>query len=195
MTMIVDLLLHRLKTQLTAAMIDNVDPSDVTRAGIVKIGRFQDSPLPLDNGTFISISGGDQQDPELADGVLDVRAASPGWQPGFWMASREVGGSAEPGEEGHGNAMWWRRGRIQIGCFYINEQLEEEVAATAAYETLGRLTYAIDHCPVHGLKDSYGELAVKMFAFASNFFESGGPPKQYIWRGSVKWQCLTERSR
>jgi hypothetical protein len=189
MTMITNLLLQRLKSHLTAAMITSVAEDNPTRAGTVKIGRFQDNPVK--SAIYISISGGDQSDPELIDGILDARAQSPGWQTGFNMFSREIGGDAE----GHSSAFWWRRGRIQVGCFFIKTPMSEEEAAENAYEVLGRLTYAVDHCSVANIRDDYGEQAILLTAFASNFFESGGPPNQYIWRGSVKWQCLTGRSR
>jgi hypothetical protein len=171
-------------------MMDEILSVDPTRATVVKIGRFQESPLV--NNVYVSISGGDQQDPYLNDGVLDVRSTTPGWQPGFQMPTYEVGG--DPNFNGMSNRMWWRRGKIELGCFYVQQQFEEELAAQYAYETLGRLIKAVETCPVSGVKDTFNECAVAIFCFASSFFESGGPPKQYIWRGAVKWQVLTERS-
>jgi len=192
MTMITNLILHRLKTHLTNEMMTKITVGDPTRAVEVKLGRFQESPLM--KNVYVSISGGDQQDPELADGVLTVKSTAPGWQPGFDMWPREIGGGNDDGSIPGGAEMWWRRGRIQLGCFYVNSNFEEEVAMAYAYETLGRLIKSVDTCPVNNLIDSFGELAVKIFSFSSNFFESGGPPKQYIWRGSVKFQVLTERT-
>lgn len=191
MTQIVDLLLHRIKDHLIVQMIDNVDPGDRTRVSKVKIGRLQESPVVL--GTYLAISAGDPQNPDLQDGVLDVRSNSPGWQAGFDMPTYEIGG--DPDYPFMSNAMWWRRGIVAIGCFWMNEQLEEEEAYEKSYEILGRLTRALESCDVRGLKDTYGERSVKLFPFSSKFFESGGPPQQYIFRGSVQWQCLTEHTK
>lgn len=190
MTMIIDLILHRLKDHLTQVMITDIASDDITRASVVKIGRFQDNPIV--KNVYISISGGDQQDPYLNDGILDIRNASPGWNAGMKLPTFEVGGDL--GFDGLSNRMWWRRGKIELGCFWLIDQLDEETAANKAYEILGRLTSAVEETSVRNLKDSYNECAVAIFAIASSFFESGGPPRQYIWRGAVKWQCLTERS-
>lgn len=193
MTQINNLILHALKNHLTLKLQTEIAEDDPTRAVEVKLGRFQESPLM--KNVYVSISGGDQQDPELSDGILTVRAASPGWQPGFEMYPREIGGRWDDDDDSipGGAEMWWRRGRIQIGCFFVTQNFEEEIAMEYAYETLGRLTKAVNTCPVGGIKDSFGECAVKIFCFASNFFEGGGL-KQFIWRGSVKFQVLTERT-
>jgi hypothetical protein len=191
MSQIVNLVLHALKDHLTEEMQTNIDSFDKTQAAKVKIGRLQESPVPL--GVYLAISGGDPQNPDLQDGILDVRASSPGWNTGFEMATYEVGG--DPTHPFLSNSMWWRRGIVELGCFWMMDQLDEESAAESSYEVLGRLIFSIESCDVRGLKDTYGERAVKIFPFSNRFFESGGPPKQYIWRGSVQWQCLTERSR
>jgi len=191
MTQVVNLVLHRLKDHLTTQMSTNISTSDKSRVEKVKIGRLQESPVVL--GVYLAISAGDPQNPDLQDGILDVRANSPGWQTGFDMPTYEVGG--DPDYPFLSNSMWWRRGVVAVGCFWMNEQLEEEAAYEQSYEVLGRLMRSVESCDVRGLKDSYGERAVKLFPFASKFFESGGPPQQYIFRGAVEWQCLTERTK
>jgi hypothetical protein len=51
----------------------------------------------------------------------------------------------------------------------------------------------IERTEVSDLVDDFGERASMIAVYASTFFEGGGPPDQYIWRGSILWQCLTER--
>jgi hypothetical protein len=194
MTQIINLLLQTLHDHLTAKMITEIDPSDITVAKEVKIGRFQENPLH--KNVYLAISGGDPQDPYLTDGIVRNVVGDTGetdWGAGFKLPTYEVGGRDSP-LNFLSNAMWWRRGKVELGCFWMTEQLSEEEAAEKSYEVLGRLLLALETCDVRGLKDSYGERAVKLFPFQNSYFQSGGPPKQYIWRGAAKWQCLTERS-
>jgi hypothetical protein len=179
MAVIVPMILDALKGHLQTEMIDNVSSSDLSRATEVKIGRFQDDPLR--SNVYIAISPGDpSKSGDWEDGIVTLESMQ---DVGFNIDPREVGG----GE------TWWRRGVAQIGVFYINERLDEEDAVLNAYNTLHRLLWALRNAPVGGLTDEYNEKSVKMFVAAHQFSESGGPPDQYIWRGKVWWQVLTEQ--
>lgn len=177
MTQIVHLLLDRMKTELTTALITNISGSDPSRASEVKIGRFQDDPTK--SSIYAAISGGNPDDPKYVDGILTLESMA---NLNFTMPPREIGGGQ----------MWWRRGVIKVGCFFIGKY-DEEVASEYAYEFLGRLTNEIEQIFVADLTDSYEEHAIKLFCYGNTFFEGGGPPKNYIYRGSVYWCCLTER--
>jgi hypothetical protein len=170
------LLMTRMETYLTQKMITEVPSSDKSKVNIVKLGRYQASPPPI----YVTISAGDQEDPEFVDGVVNLREIE---HIGFWVPTREIGGGT----------WWWRRGHIEIGCFFEFSGYTEKQAAQYACEVPSRLEYWLPQMPVADLKDSYDEGAHAIFVFADTFFEAGGPPTQYIWRGSLKWQCLTHR--
>jgi hypothetical protein len=178
MSQISHLIVTRLVSQLTADLRTNISPSDPTRAGEVKAYRFQDNPLTPVN--FVWVSSGNPNEPFQRDGRLasgrqeDLKLNIP---------DGEIGG-------GH---YWWRRGRVTIGCYFVLKSYTQLVAADNAHKFLGRITYSIEQTNVADLVDEFGERAYQIIVPHSSFFEGGGPPAQYIWRGEVAWQCLTHR--
>jgi len=175
---IVPMLLEAMQSDIVATMQTDIPADEPTRADIVKIGRWQDDPKR--NNVYVAISGGDPEDVNYRDGILTLESMH---NIGFTMPAREVGGGQ----------AWWRRGIIQVGCYWIRERFEETVAVERAYEVLGRLSSIIESIRVGNLEDDFGEHAVKLFLYGNTFFESGGPPKSYIFRGKLLWACLTER--
>jgi hypothetical protein len=98
-----------------------------------------------------------------------------------------------PAREIGGGQLWWRRGVIMLECFYIQQQYTEDEAFNQAYAVLGRLLSVVEGTPMSYITDSYGEKAIKIYCHSNTFFESGGPPNQYIFRGKVFWSAMTER--
>jgi hypothetical protein len=179
-TMIVDLLLDRLVEQLTLKCITELtDPNDPTKADFVKKGLLQENKLQ--KNIQIGVQGGDHEDPNYRDGITSLsELPNIGWR----VPVREVGG----GE------MWWRRGVVRIETFFVGANANyESQAHQYAYELLGRVEETIAATYVADLVDSFGEHAELMFTFGNTFFESGGAPKSFIFRGKVFWTCLTER--
>jgi hypothetical protein len=177
MSSVIPLILEAIRAALQKSMIDDIAVDDLTRAGLVKVGRFQDNPTTT--GIFISIQGGDLDDPNYRDGIITLDEMD---NIQFRMPAREIGG----GE------MWWRRGTIRFGCYYIKEKLSEEDAADAAYTVYQRIQDTVNG--VYIKASSGDETAQQIFLYGGTMFESGGPPSSYIWRGKVLWQCLTERN-
>lgn len=152
--------------------------SGETQAKLVKPYRFQANPL-VEN-IYVWVSAGDVQNPNDPD----ARIGSTGMENlGIDVPSGEVGG-------GH---LWWRRGKAEVGCYFIKSNYNEEQAAEIATIVLGRTMHWLERAPVAGLVDEFGELAYQIFVYANTFIEGGGPPNQYYWRGSISWQALTER--
>lgn len=180
MSEIVSLILQRMKTQVEQELVLAQPPDDVLIPSMVKVGRFQDDPVT--NRIYVALNTGDSADPEFMDGIVTLREME---RIGVRFPAREIGG----GER------WWRRGRAQIGCFFITTPYTEEVALDYSHIVMGRLRHAVDNTHVSDLVDEFGERAKAIFVYARNFFESGGPPNQYIWRGSIHWQVLTEYHR
>jgi hypothetical protein len=175
---IVPLLLDAIRVQLYTKLITEVSSSDPTKATVVKIGKFQDDPLK--DNIYAAISPGDPERLEWADGIVTLESMQ---NVGFNIDPREVGG----GE------VWWRRGIVQVGTYFITQRYTETQAITYAHTFLARLENALQNTPVAGIEDTYGERAVLLFVSGNQFSETGGPPNQYIWRGKVWWQVLTER--
>jgi hypothetical protein len=179
MTQAVDMILDAIVAQLLIKMRTGIATTHLEYADIIKKGLLQEDKTRKNIG--LGVQGGDHEDPEYKDGIVSLER-----MPNIAMNAypREIGG----GE------TWWRRGVVRIECFFIRERLTENEAFTAAYSVLGRLENAIDTLNLSGIApDSYGERPILIYCFGNTFFESGGPPKTYIFRGKVLWQCLTER--
>ena len=176
MSYIKDLLVLTISEWLTLKLITEI--SDETQAKLVKPYRFQDNPL--DNNIYVWVSAGNPENPEDPD----ARIGTTGMQDlGLSIPSGEVGG-------GH---LWWRRGKAEVGCYFIRDRYEQEVAANIAQIVFGRTMYYLERAPVNGLVDEFNERAYNMYVYSATFMEGGGPPKQYLWRGYISWQALTER--
>jgi hypothetical protein len=181
--MIKTMILERFLESLTQALITDIPDDDPTKADIVKIGRFQDDPTryPIS----ISISPGDPEDPAYRDGIVTLQNGQQSSQNiGFYVDAREIGG----GE------YWYRRGVLQVQCHFVLSRYPETTALTHAHTVLGRVLYTLENTYVADLTDEFGEHAVVPFVYGNTFFESGGPPADYIWRGKVLWSVLTYRS-
>ena len=178
MTQVVNLLLDALVTHLGTQMNDGLETTALNYVDNIKKGLLQENKLV--KNVALGISGGDHDDPEYKDGIVTLEELK---NIGFYVDPREVGGSQ----------VWWRRGTIRVECFFIREGLTENQAFDAGYEVLGHLEDNIENLDVTGIVDTYGERAIKVFCYANTYFESGGPPKSFIFRGKVFWQCLTER--
>lgn len=178
MSDVTTMILDAIKTQMTKDLITTVAGNDPTKADIVKLGRFQEDPLK--SNVYAAISSGDPERTEWSDGIVTLESMQ---NIGFSIDPREVGG----GE------VWWRRGVVQIGCYFIKDRFTEDNAIANANKFLHRAINSIKQTKVNGLTDSYSEKAVLLFVSSNNYSESGGPPNQYIWRGKIWWQVLTER--
>ncbi len=177
MTQIVPLICQRMVADLTKACITDLQETDPTRANVVQWGRYRDEPII--KHIYAAVIGGDPDDPTYKDGAISLNDMD---NIGFRFPLGEIGGLR----------MWWRRGVIQLGCYFINQQYAQDIAAGYAYAALGRIEHALTHIYVGDLSDGVSEKAIKLFCYGNSFSESGGPPKSYIWRGKIYWSCLTQ---
>jgi hypothetical protein len=179
MTQIVNLIIDELVEYLNEEMAVKVATDDPTHVDMVKKGKFQSDPTR--QNIWLAVSGHDPEKPELADGLIS--SFDKVTDIGINFHTREIGGGV----------MWWRRGVIQVGCYFVRERYTEEQAYVHAYNVLGKVESLIESTPIRGLVDDFGEKAILIFCNQDTFFESGGPPKSYIFRGKVIWQVLTEK--
>ena len=177
MTQITNIVLDALVTHLTKTMITDVTDK-TTRATLVKKGLLQTDKIqsPIE----IGVTGGDHENPDYRDGIVTLGQQD---DIAFEIPPREIGGGQ----------IWVRRGVARLECYFIASAYVETVAHDKAYEILGRLENEIEQCRIGGLTDSYGEVAGRMYCFGNTFFESGGTPNQFIFRGKILWQFFTER--
>jgi len=180
MSFVTDLVLHRIKEHLILKMQTDIPKGDPTRAGVVKIGRFQENPI--DAGVYISVNYGDPTNPDLLDCNASVSSKHKD-NTGIEVSGYAIGGGS----------IWWRSIQVQFGCFFVEKKFTEEVAQEKASEVLGRLLETLATVYISNIVDSHGERAIIAYTYGNTMFESGGPPDQYIWRGTVKVDYLTER--
>ena len=179
MTHVMNLVLDALVMSVTQKMQTSIDPADLTYADVVKKGLLQTDKVG--KNVQVGFQGGDHQDPEQKDSISSLQRIP---DIGVYVPEREVGGGQS----------WWRRGTAQIECFFVRQRLTEDEAFVAGYEVLGRLMSSIEEVNLSGMTDDFGEIALHHpYCYANTFFESGGPPKTYIFRGKVLWMILTER--
>jgi len=177
MTQIINMVIDAIVANLTETMQSNVDKTDVTYADVVKKGLLQANKTK--KNIQVGVTGGDHEEPNYLDGIVDLDSMP---NIAIKFAAREVGGGQ----------LWWRRGVAKLEAFFVKEKLAEDLAFEAGYETLGRLMSSIEETSVAQLVDTYDERAIKIYCIGNTFFESGGG-SQFIFRGKILWQCLTER--
>lgn len=177
MSQIVNQILDAYVSHLTNAMITTQTDTDLV-ADVVKKGLLQITKTT--KNVQIGVTGGDHEDPNYRDAIVTVDDLP---NAGFVIDPREIGGGQ----------YWMRRFVAKLEVYWIIQRFNENVAHDKAYEILGRLMSNIENAPVNGLVDSYEERAIKPFLYANTFFQSGGPPASYIFRGKVQFQVLTER--
>lgn len=167
--MITELILNRLRDHLT---------EKITEAEVVRVGRFQDSPL--EKHTYLAISGGNTRNDTTVDGIVTLEDMA---KIALKIPGREVGGGS----------YWWRRGVIDIGFYGVAEGMTFDETAHEAYNFLGKVQHWTERARISDLVDEYGERAMKIFVYQTTYSQSGGPETQYIYRGQLFWQVLTAR--
>lgn len=169
----------RLVDQLTLHCQTNIIKDDLTKADVVKFGRFQADPVKTK--VYISVAPGDPDKAETRSGLLPVDEFNSDL--GFEFPIREIGGN-------YTNSMWYFNGTVNLGCYYIKDKLDEVEASRNAHVVIGRIKQVVANTPIHDLKDTFGAGGVRVFVYANSFNEGGGPPNQYIWRGKVYYAAL-----
>ncbi len=180
MSQITNLLLDRIVENLVANLNTGLVKTDLEYADIIKKGLLQQDKVQFN--VQIGVQGGDHENPNYQDAIVtdrDLQDIGINWQ----SVAREIGGGQ----------LWWRRGVVRIETFFVKEGLKENPAHIAAYNILGRVMNLIEQTDLNGIVDSYGERAENIYVFKNTFFQSGGQPNTFIFRGRVFWACSTWR--
>ena len=210
---IVNDLMQSLKAHLQDKMIDNVPEAygsllaytDAEGEGrvlvpsLIKIGRLQDDPTQLTDdleepSSYVAIQPHDPDD--LSDGWKHTIASSV--DSSATNLSLHVGYPYEIG----GTKRWWRRFKVSFEAYFIDSDQSQEEAVRLANLILGLLEKYCDSYRAAdnprgwqcgGTTDIFGETALESHIAKSHCWEGGGPDDDYIWRGGVWLQVMTER--
>lgn len=175
---IVPIVLELIASDLKRLMQDEIADDDLDKADVVKVGLLQDSKTQ--KNIQLGVMGGDHDLPDELDGIASIDKLP---DVGRIFPVREIGG---------GN-IWMRRGIVKVECFYVREKLEELEATKRAYAVLGRVMDIVQNAKVSGVTDDFGEKALTIDVYGNTFFQSGGGPKSFIFRGKVLWAIHTNR--
>ena len=204
-------LLTSLRDHLQDKMIDNVPPEyvptltytgidgveRVLRPSLVKIGRLQDDPTDLSDdvavpSTLIAIHTNDPGD--LSDGWKHAIAGP------IDESTTNLGVHVHRPYEMGGWNTWWRRFKVDVEMYLIDsDQNQEEATRLANLMRVLLEKYCESPTPVnpHGwncvMTDDFGEYAMLSCVAKAHIWEGGGPDDDYIWRGGVWLQVLTQR--
>jgi hypothetical protein len=170
------MILSKMVDFLTQELVTNVSDSLTPKS--IKIGRFQQDPVK--SLIHVSLHPGDPEDPAFRDGIITLEQMANISIDLDW--AREIGG----GE------LWWRRFSAVLGCYWVQDRLDEITAMDNSYIVYGRLCQAIPKINLSNMIDEFGEQPLYTFLYGTTFFEGGGK-NQYIWRGKVLWQVLTSK--
>jgi len=174
-----DLIVDALVLDLTDLFATVVDAPE--QMGIVKGGNFQSNPLK--KRLYCVVHVGDPADNLWKDSLV----ARPGRnldKSMFAVEDFEIGGGT----------TWWRRFSVEFGFFGIKTKEKQDEAPRIANITRGRVEMAIARSTrLPSLTDTLGEKCLLVMVITSEAREGGGPPDDYIWRGNVQLQALTNR--
>lgn len=177
---IVNMVLELMAAHLTENLQTLIPVTDPIRAHKVKKG------LLVENKTTdfiqLGIQGGDHEAPDDEDGIVGLQKLP---RIAMDIPPREIGGGQ----------VWMRRGVVRVEAFFLHKGITEDIAHQYGYALLGRVMRHIETTPVFSLSpDDFGEqVATQVYCYANTYFESGGPPSSFIFRGKVKWALFTER--
>lgn len=167
-----------LSDHLVAIMKDQIDAADETRAGVVRAGPLQDSPL-RGGGINVLIQYNDLDDPKTWMHTVATRQHQEDAGMGFPV--REIGGLA----------FWFRRYVVELTTF-LRPNTQRERAEELAHIILSRAEQALEQAPLPDT-DSFGETPLQASVIKSSNVEGGGGG-QLIFYGKIYIQVLTEKT-
>jgi len=183
-----------------AAMLAYTDKDGVVRIftpSLIKLGRLQDDPTALaasqaipSVGCYIHYNDPSDTGDGWKDGIASAVESSM-TNAGFGIpAVYEVGGGS----------MWWRRFWLEWEAFYIDAdltQLDSSRLSAALKHMLECCLSSYSSVNPHGWKcvmqDPFVETSIRSAVVKSHLWEGGGPEDDYIWRGAVWYQVMTEK--
>ena len=173
-----DLILEKIQTELTVALITNV--SDVTKAGAVKIGALQGDPAPDTARISVTIHENDPQ--AIIKGA--VTGMSDAWNDE--VTELEIGG-----------AVTQRRAfSIQARCLFANSREVLDLARQYASSVRQRIEETLTKISFAGILSGteYVSRGITSYDMKSEMLQSGGPPDTYDYYIKIRFSVLTTRT-
>lgn len=168
MTSLLNTLMDTAVEHLTDRLLTDV--SDDTKAGLVRAGKLQ-------------------EDPTVRRIILLMR---PGGQAYPHVLSTLNNGLQTPAYLIGGGAYWRRRFILEVECYFAGEVFRD-VARTNAQVVLSRAHAALTSLPLPSSVDSFGEHAIQL-QVEKAFMQEGGGPGNFIHKGEIWFEVLTERA-
>jgi hypothetical protein len=169
-----------IRGQMQAALIDNVDEEDPTRAGRVKIGPYQGDPTPDEGRITISIHENDP-DQILKTGVgkLDDE-----WSDDVNLV--ECGGAM----------TMTRRFTIKARCLFVTTRENEDTARSIASTVRGRIETTLKKMSFSSVRtaDEYVARGVLASDLRAEQVQAGGPPDAFDYLIKVHFSVLTTQT-
>lgn len=185
-----NLIAARLVTKLTADLITAIsgeatDPNS-EKAGLVREGSLQDNPEKYRISILVHPFG-DPDDENWKDIAVAYQEQQPERRQ-MWFPYGEIGGP-------YGGTAWYRRGSVEWQLFATKSKESRDEARAVAASVQGRVERGISQANYSDLTDDFGEtVAFPMKPMWARTEEGGGPPKNFIWRGRVGYQTVSERA-
>lgn len=169
---IVNLIVEHVQAQLETALITNIDDSDTSKAGVVKIGPLQGEP-----------------DPDTARISVEVHHNDPEDLDGTW---RDVVEIVEIG----GVVTWVRRFTIKIRCLLesTREGLDEARPIAAVIRDRAELVLLKELFTGIATTDEYVSRGPMATSLKSDMLQGGGPPDAFDFHIKIYFDVYTTRT-
>lgn len=179
--MINELIIDKVTDVLQEALIDDIGPSDLARAGKVKRGDLQGDPDPDDARISITVY---ENDPDAFFTGMTT-GISGGWSDEIY--ERAVGGD-------FGEAIWNRRFTVKARCLLVNSQEALTEARQIAQTVKKRIEKALLTIDWANVEDEDEYVSRGVFSMHSEALQGGGPPDSYDYVIKVRFDVQTTMS-
>lgn len=170
-------ILEKVQEELQEAMIDQLEPADLTRAGVVKLGPLQGDPDP--DEARISVTLHENDPDKFISG--SVTGMSSDWSDQVLFV--EIGGAT----------TWRRKFTVKCRCLLDESQEDLLTAREIASAVRQRLETTLAHINFNGLSvdTEYVSRGIISRNLHGEMLQSGGPPDSYDYFIKFRFDVLT----
>lgn len=178
MAVLVNTLMDAMVARLTAKLITEIDRDDVTYTKLVRGGLLQDDPTKYKILVLVHVC--DPQDDAWKHEVVQDDEAAQILKRQVW----EMGGP-------HATHLEWLRFTVELQCF-LKGRTGRDTQRVTANTVAFRARHALMTMDVPSGQDEFGQSAIQIVVANIFLREGGGEPAEFIWRGRMQVQWLTE---
>lgn len=173
--MIHNAILTYLQDYLEDEMITNIPTSDLSRAGVVKIGDLQGEPEPDEARISVTLYVSDP-DQFISGAPTSMDTA---WNDELMMA--EIGGAQ----------TYKRRFCVKMRCMFERTQEDLEGATEYASKARSRLERALLRATLGSISTDNESVVSNVMYFTSEGIQAGGPPDSYDLLVKIRFEVWT----